>query len=81
MHESESSQKPVTEEAIAEAVSQLSGKSQDELFDALRAETEKERAMGRLNDTGLEEIYKKLSPMLTAAQRAKMQEVIRRLKS
>ncbi len=61
-------------------LSQYRGKSETELFDALRSMTKEEQENGNLDDCKMEEIYQKLSPMLTAAQRDKMQQVIRRLK-
>ena len=66
--------------AIQETMEQLSGRSKEELFDALAAATREERAAGNLDNTRMDEIYEKLSPMLTQTQRQKMQQVLERLK-
>ena len=65
---------------LTEAVEQLKGKSRSELFDALQSATEAERAAGNLDNTRMDEIYEKLSPMLSEAQREKMRQVLSRLK-
>lgn len=68
------------EAAVREAVESLQGKSQSELFGALSEVTKQERAAGNLSDTRMEEIYEKLAPLLTEAQRQRMRDVIARLK-
>ncbi|MEG1523401.1 MAG: hypothetical protein RRZ24_10405 [Clostridia bacterium] len=65
---------------LADAISELSAKSEAELFDVLRATTDQERAAGNMDNTRMDEIYQKLSPMLTDTQRKKMQQVLDRLK-
>ncbi|GEM_PF-2054386 len=65
---------------VREVVDRYGGRSEAELFDALKQATDAERAAGRLDDTRMEAIYEKLAPMLTERQREKMKEVIRRLK-
>ena len=67
-------------QAIRDAVDARSGKSESELLSELSELTRQERAAGRMNDLYMEDIYEKLSPMLTDAQREKMREVLRRLK-
>lgn len=66
--------------AIQDAMERLNGRSKEELFDALAEATREERAAGNLDKTRMDEIYAKLSPMLTESQRQKMQEVLERLK-
>ena len=65
---------------VAEAVSELKGKSQSELFDALKSATAEERAAGNLDNTRMDGIYEMLSPVLTESQREKMRQVLARLK-
>lgn len=67
-------------EAISEAVEQLSGKSREELFDCLKEATRQEKEAGNMDNLRMDEIYQKLSPYLSDAQRAKMQEVLAKLK-
>ena len=71
---------PTDEADLRNAVDQLSGKSEAELFQALKEATAQERKSGNLDNTRMDDIYEKLSPMLNDKQRAKMQEVLRRLK-
>ena len=59
----------------------LKGKGKDELMQTLAVMTAEQQQSGEMTDTKMEEIYRMLSPMLTEQQRAKMCEVIRRLKS
>ena len=73
--------RPMDEAAVRDAVDSLRGKSQPELFDALRSATQQARAAGDLDNTRMDDIYEKLAPMLTEAQRRKMREVIARLKA
>lgn len=70
----------VNADEVRETVDHFGGRSEDELFDALKQVTEAERSAGRLDDTRMENIYEKLAPLLTERQREKMREVIRRLK-
>lgn len=65
---------------VESVLSQYRGKSEAELFDTLRSMTKEEQENGNLDDCKMDEIYQKLSPMLTPAQREKMQQVISRLK-
>lgn len=69
------------EAAVRAAVESLRGKSRTELLDALGDATKKARADGTLDNTRMDEIYEKLSPFLTEAQRQRMREMIARLKS
>ena len=71
---------PTEEDALRKTAEELSGRSEEELFDALREETKKERAEGNLDNTKLDEIYALLSPMLSDAQCARMEHVLSRLK-
>lgn len=65
---------------LNEAYEAYRGKSENELFDTLRGMTDAERASGNMDDTKLDEIYRLLSPMLSEAQRSKMEQVLKRLK-
>ncbi|MDD3401529.1 MAG: hypothetical protein PHT58_07905 [Eubacteriales bacterium] len=56
------------------------GKSEDELMSELETMTREQRASGEMDNSKMEEIYEMLYPMLSESQRAKMREVIRRLK-
>lgn len=69
------------EAAVREAVESLRGKSQTELFNALGDATQRARADGTLDNTRMDDIYEKLAPYLTEAQKQRMREVIARLKS
>lgn len=71
---------PPSEADVAEAVSALRGKSENELFETLRETTQAERDAGRMDDVMMESIYEKLAPMLSERQKERMREVIRRLK-
>ena len=53
---------------------------EDALMDELKRMTKEQEQAGEMNPTRMEEIYATLSPFLTERQRAKMREVIRRLK-
>ena len=53
---------------------------EDALMDELKRMTKEQEQAGEMNPTRMEEIYQTLSPFLTEHQRAKMREVIRRLK-
>ena len=66
--------------AIQEAMEKLNGKSKSELFDALAQATREEREAGTMDNTRMDEIYEKLSPMLSESQRARMREILARLK-
>ena len=53
---------------------------EDALMDGLKRMTKEQEQSGEMSPTRMEEIYSTLSPFLTEHQRAKMREVIRRLK-
>ena len=53
---------------------------EDALMDELRRMTREQEQAGEMSPTRMEEIYDTLSPFLSEAQKAKMREVIRRLK-
>ena len=72
---------PASEQADAQKViDQYRGKSESELLDALKAVTQEEQQKGNLDNIHMDEIYDKLAPMLTDAQKEKMRQVIRKLK-
>ena len=50
-------------------------------MDELKRMTREQEQTGEMSPTRMEEIYATLSPFLSESQRAKMREVIRRLKS
>ena len=54
-------------------------KSGDELMETLVRLTAEQRGSGELNESKMEEIYRMLSPMLSAHQKARMREIIDRL--
>lgn len=68
------------EEAIRETLEARSGRSKAELLDELAELTRQEREAGRMDNMVMDDIYEKLSPMLTEQQRKKMQQVLSRLK-
>lgn len=68
------------EQAIREALEARSGRSEAELLDELAALTRQEREAGRMDNMVMDDIYEKLSPMLTEEQRLKMRQVLSRLK-
>ena len=55
--------------------------SENALMDELKRMTWEQEQSGEMSPTRMEEIYATLSPFLSEAQREKMREVIRRLKS
>ncbi len=57
------------------------GKSQAELMDVLEQLTAEQKSAGEMSNTHMEEIYAMLAPMLSESQKARMREVIARLKS
>ena len=65
---------------INDALNIYRNKSEAELMDTLTAMTDEERKSGNMDDTKLDEIYQMLHPMLTDAQRRKMEQVLGRLK-
>ncbi len=65
---------------INDALNTYRNKSEAELMDMLAAMTDEERKSGNMDDTKLDEIYQMLHPMLTDAQRRKMEQVLGRLK-
>ncbi len=67
-------------QAIREAAKTLEGKDENELFDALKTATAQERAEGRLDDAKMEEMIRSISPMLSDAQRKKMQRILAQLR-
>lgn len=68
------------ENALREALAARSGQSEGELLGELIEVTRQERAAGRMDNLVMDDIYEKLSPMLTEKQREKMREVLARLK-
>ena len=54
--------------------------SEEELLNTLAEMTDEEKKAGRLNNTKLDEIYEMLYPYLTEKQRARMEQVLARLK-
>ncbi len=69
------------EDELTRLYEQMQQKSAAERMDVLTQMTQEQVAAGDLSNTRMEEIYQMISPMLSEAQRARMQEVIRRLKS
>ena len=65
---------------IAEFVRENSNQSEDALMNQLKSMTDAERTAGNMDNTKLDEIYRKLYPFLNAGQRRKMEEVLARLK-
>ncbi len=65
---------------INDALNTYRNKSEAELMDTLKAMTDEERKSGNMDDTKLDEIYQMLYPMLSDAQRRKMEQVLGRLK-
>ena len=65
---------------INDALNTYRNKSEAELMDTLTAMTDEERKNGNMDDTKLDEIYQMLYPMLSDAQRLKMEQVLGRLK-
>ena len=65
---------------INDALNTYRNKSEAELMDTLQAMTDEERKSGNMDDTKLDEIYQMLYPMLSDAQRRKMEQVLGRLK-
>ncbi|MDO4572715.1 MAG: hypothetical protein Q4C13_05040 [Clostridia bacterium] len=73
---------PGNEEAqIREAIQARSGLSENELLSELEEVTRMEREAGRMDNLVMDEIYDKLSPMLSDKQREKMREVLERLRA
>lgn len=68
------------EDMLREVVDAHSGQSEAELLDELAALTRQEREAGRMDNMVMDDIYEKLSPMLTDQQRQKMRQVLSRLK-
>ena len=66
--------------ALRDAAESLAGKDERALMDALRDATAQERAEGRLDEAGMDEIVRTLSPMLSAAQREKMARILSQLR-
>ncbi len=67
-------------DALRDALESRNGRSESELLDELGELTRQERAAGRMDNGIMDDLYEKLSPMLTPKQREKMQEVLSRLK-
>ena len=65
---------------LTDAIGAYKDASEEELMETLCTMTAKERANGSLDNTKLDEIYEMLYPYLTDAQRAKMEQVLTRLK-
>lgn len=77
----ETDTRPVPDaQAVRDAMETLRGKSRSELLETLRGATDEARAAGELDNTRMDDIYEKLAPYLSEAQRERMREVIARLK-
>ena len=70
----------MTPEEMERFLNERQGSSEDALMDELKRMTRAQEQTGEMSPTRMEEIYATLSPFLTETQRAKMREVIRRLK-
>ena len=71
---------PTTPEEMERFLLERQNSGEDALMDELRRMTREQEQAGEMPSTRMEEIYQTLSPFLTEKQRAKMREVIRRLK-
>ena len=69
-----------SEDDLRSTVGELSKHSKEELFDSLKSMSDKERAEGGKPENRLDEIYRTVSPMLTPAQKQRMEELMRRLR-
>ena len=65
---------------IQNIVNQYSGKSDNELLSELKRVTGEQKEAGQLDDNTMENVANRLSPMLNAQQRQRLQDVIRQLK-
>ena len=71
----------MTPEEMEKFVNDRQNSGEDALLDELKRMTREQEQAGEMSPTRMEEIYRSLSPFLSEAQREKMREVIRRLKS
>ena len=71
---------PTTPEVMERFLNERQNSGEDALMDELKRMTKEQEQSGEMSPTRMEEIYATLSPFLTEHQRAKMREVIRRLK-
>ena len=71
----------MTPEEMERFLNERKDNSEDALMDELKRMTRAQEQSGEMSPTRMEEIYATLSPFLSEAQREKMREVIRRLKS
>ena len=71
----------MTPEEMERFLQERQNSSEDVLMDELKRMTREQERTGEMSPTRMEEIYATLSPFLSEAQREKMREVIRRLKS
>ncbi len=71
----------MTPEEMERFLQERQSSTEDALMDELKRMTREQEQTGEMSPTRMEEIYATLSPFLSEAQRAKMREVIRRLKS
>ena len=71
----------MTPEEMERFLKERESRSEDALMDELKRMTREQEQAGEMSPTRMEEIYATLSPFLSEAQREKMREVIRRLKS
>jgi len=65
---------------VNDVLNQYQGKSEEELFAALKNMTQSEKQNGNLNNTQLESFAKQISPMLSGAQKSKLQNILKTLR-
>ncbi len=70
----------MTKEEMEQFLNARRDSGEDALLDELKRMTREQEQSGEMSPTRMEEIYRALSPFLSESQRAKMREVIRRLK-
>ena len=71
----------MTPEEMERFIEARQNAGEDALMEELTRMTREQEQAGEMSPTRMEEIYSTLSPFLSEAQREKMREVIRRLKS
>ena len=71
----------MTPEEMEKFLQDRQNSGEDALMDELKRMTREQEQSGEMSPTRMEEIFATLSPFLSEAQREKMREVIRRLKS
>ena len=70
----------MTPEEMERFLNERQDRGEEVLMEELKRMTLEQEQTGEMSPTRMEEIYSTLSPFLSDAQRAKMREVIRRLK-